>query len=112
MNLHTQDWETVILKKPPQPVVHDGKTKKPPQDGDEFNIPKIPSELKKAIQQARLASKCSQKDLATKLNVPVKTIIEYENGKAIPNNNFILKLEKCLNTKLPRVKKNKKKIVD
>ena len=36
--------------------------------------------------------------------VPVQTIINYENGKAIPNNQFISKLERTLKTKLPRAK--------
>ena len=105
---HTQDWETVILKKKPKPYVHDGKTKNPVKEGDEFNIPKVSFDLKKSIQSARLANKYSQKDLAIKLNVPVKSIVEYENGKAIPNNNFILKIERCLKVKLPRIKKNNK----
>ena len=104
MNDH-QDWETVILKKPPKKPVHDGKTKKPPLEGHEFNIPKISGDLKKSIQQARLAAKLSQKDLANKLNVNLKTIVDYENGKAIPNNNFIRKLEINLNVKLPKIKK-------
>ena len=43
--------------------------------------------------------KLSQKDLATKLNVPLQTIVQYENGKAIPNNNFIRKMEVILNIK-------------
>jgi len=32
-------------------------------------------------------------------------INQYENGKAIPNNSFISKLEQKLKTKLPRIKK-------
>ena len=34
--------------------------------------------------------------------------MEYENGKAIPNNQFISKMERMLQTKLPRAKKKKK----
>ena len=70
-------------------------------------IPTISLELKIAIQQARLSAKMSQKDLAAKLCVPMNIIHDYENGKAIPNNGFIAKIEKILNTKLPRLKKLK-----
>ena len=63
--------------------------------------------IQKAIQQARLACKMSQKELATKLQVKVNVIIEYENGKAVPNNLFISKMETILNTKLPRAIKKK-----
>ena len=50
----------------------------------------------------------SQKDLATRLNVPVNTIAGYENGKIVPNNAFIVKIERVLGTKLPRISKTKK----
>ena len=46
------------------------------------------------MQTARNAKKISQKQLATILQVPPKTIMEYENGKAIPNNQFISKMKK------------------
>jgi len=39
------------------------------------------------------------------LQVQPSIITDYENGKAVPNNIFISKLEKALNTKLPRAKK-------
>jgi ribosome-binding protein aMBF1 (putative translation factor) len=103
-----QDWETVVLTKPlkvePKPQVE-----KNPLYTDEIVTPlKINVELKTAIQKARLSNKLSQKELAAKMAIPVTTINTYENGTAIPNNAFIAKLEKVLNTKLPRVVKNKK----
>ena len=66
---------------------------------------KINYELKSAIQKARLASKKSQKQLALEMGVQSQLIVEYENGKAIPSNSFIAKLERKLNVKLPRDKK-------
>jgi putative transcription factor len=103
-----QDWETVVLTKPvkikPKPHVQKNQL-----DSEDIVVPlKINIELKTAIQQARLAQKLSQKDLATKMAIPLATINSYENGTAIPNNAFIAKLEKVLNTKLPRVTKPKK----
>jgi putative transcription factor len=103
-----QDWETVVLTKPIK-VETKPHVEKNPLDSEEIVTPlKINVELKTAIQQARLAQKLSQKELAAKMAIPVATINTYENGTAIPNNAFIAKLEKVLNTKLPRVVKNKK----
>tara|TARA_B100000424_G_scaffold225565_1_gene185763 strand:+ start:8481 stop:8804 length:324 start_codon:yes stop_codon:yes gene_type:complete len=104
--MHHQDWEPVILRKPVT-IVNKPKGPKPPQDGDEFNIPKITTEFKKAFTQARMLKKISQKDLAKALNVPLQDIVKYENGKAIPKNQFISKIEKFLGVKLPRCKKQK-----
>jgi ribosome-binding protein aMBF1 (putative translation factor) len=73
-------------------------------------LPTISVELKTAIQQARMAAKMSQKDLAAKMCVQTSVIHAYENGTAIPNNGFIAKIEKLLNAKLPRLKKDKEKV--
>ena len=93
-----QDWEPVVWKKE-KPE----EKKKPVQD--EVAIREMTHSLQKAIQQARLACKMSQKELAIKLQVQPSVITDYENGKAVPNNLFISKIEKALNTKLPRAKK-------
>ena len=100
-----QDWETVVLTKPVK-VVQTAPKKKPETD-EIVAPPEITFSLQKAIQQARLAQKWSQKDLAQKLNVTVATINQYENGTAVPNNQFIATMEKLMNTKLPRIKKPK-----
>ena len=103
-----QDWKTVVLTKPVK-IESKPNTEKKPLYTDEIVTPlKINVELKTAIQKARLSNKLSQKELAAKIAVPVSTINTYENGTATPNNAFIAKLEKVLNTKLPRVVKNKK----
>lgn len=102
-----QDWETVILTKPVIKVEKPNKPVNPLEKdpGEVIVLPKIDVELKKAIQQARMNQKLSQKELASKMNIPISTINGYENGTVIPNNAFIAKLEKVLNTKLPRIKK-------
>jgi putative transcription factor len=66
--------------------------------------PKIGLELKLALQKARLSKNLTQKALALQVGVPIIDITNYENGKAIPNNQFIAKLERSLGCKLPRVK--------
>ena len=113
-----QDWTPVILTKNPQKNYtqkeleehqkkQEEKLKKKAEEDNEVKAPpKVSNELKKSLQQARISKKMSQKDLATKLNVPTKTITDYENGKIVPNNQFISKMEKILNVKLPRIKKN------
>jgi ribosome-binding protein aMBF1 (putative translation factor) len=100
-----QDWETVILKKPEIMIEKPNKPSIEKDPGEVIVLPKIDVELKKAIQQARMNQKLSQKELSSKMNIPLSTINGYENGTVIPNNAFIAKLEKVLNTKLPRIKK-------
>ncbi|MBI96719.1 hypothetical protein CL656_06210 [bacterium] len=95
-----QDWEPVVLKKRTIPVKNQNTPKK--EDDDTITVKTIGRELKVALQQARLNKKMSQKDVATKMNVKPNDIMNYENGKAVPNNAFISKLEKLYGTKLPR----------
>ena len=58
--------------------------------------------LGKAIQQARMAKKMSQKELASKVNVKVTVIGDYESGKAVINAQIMNKIERELGVKLPR----------
>ena len=97
MYLSGQDWEPIVLTK---------ESKVKPIIKEKESAQRVMSiDIQQSIQKARLAVKMSQKDLAKKLNVNVDVIINYENGKAIPNNEFIAKIEKILNTKLPRASK-------
>lgn len=94
-----QDWEPVVWKKTePQKKIH---------YEDEPVVREMNFLIQKAIQQARLACKMTQKELATKLQVQISQVVDYENGRAVPTNLFISKLEKALNTKLPRASKKK-----
>ncbi len=72
------------------------------EETDELKHNKVGKSLSKAIQQARMAKKMSQKDLATAINEKPQVIGEYENGKAIPNGQIISKIERKLGCKLPR----------
>jgi len=109
-----QDWTPVVFHKPKQesktvtsnklPVLSK-KTKELMNSNEAGVLPKVSMEFRKIMQSARTSKKLSQKQLATMLQVPPKTIAEYENGKAMPNNQFIAKMEKVLQTKLPRIKK-------
>jgi len=83
-----------------------GKTMAQLEDeSEELKHASVPVELKKALMQARNAKGLSQKAMALQLGCDAKTVQEYENGKAIPNNALIAKMEKLLGAKLPRAPK-------
>lgn len=69
----------------------------------------VPTEIRKIIMQGRQAKKLSQKELGNLINEPPKTIQEYENGKAVPSNQVLGKLERALGVKLRGGKKKKGK---
>ena len=58
---------------------------------------KVKLDISKTIQQKRLELGMTQKDLANKLNIPVKTIIDIESGKANKNQQLISKIKRNLN---------------
>ena len=117
-----QDWEPVVLRKNPtgpKPAGGAGAAKKggssmqtaagvdirkleADDDDAPMALPTVSRDLRLAIAQARQAKGLAQKDLASKLMVPPKTIQDYEAGKAIPNNALIAKMERALGCKLPR----------
>ncbi|KAK1746739.1 multiprotein-bridging factor 1 [Skeletonema marinoi] len=51
------------------------------EDSDELKLNKVDKSLSKAIQQARMAKKMTQKDLATRINEKPQVVGEYESGK-------------------------------
>lgn len=59
-------------------------------------------EVAQAISKARQAMvpKCSQKDLATKVNAKLSDISDFENIRAIPDNKMAAKLERILKVHL------------
>ena len=52
------------------------------------------------IMQARTAKKMTQAQLAQAINEKPQTVQEYEQGKAIPNNQILGKMERALGVKL------------
>jgi len=52
------------------------------------------------MQQARVAKEWTQADLARQINEKQQVINEYEQGKAIPNQQVLAKLERALGVKL------------
>ena len=66
------------------------------EETDELKHKKVDKSLSKAIMQARMAKKMTQKELATAINEKPQVIGEYESGKAIPNGAIIVKMERKL----------------
>ena len=115
-----QDWEPVVLKKAPQQTKDNNKglankNYKPnsnsntvvpkkllDDDLDHFEIKTVSRSLSVQIQQARNLKKMTQKDLANKLNTQPSVIQSYENGKAVPNGEFLAKMSKILGVKLKK----------
>jgi putative transcription factor len=69
-------------------------------DNDDIPVlPKVSLATRQAISQGRQAKNLTQKELAQKLNVKPSIIQDYENGKAIPDKQFLSRMEKVLETK-------------
>lgn len=75
-------------------------TKKLDDDTENLSHDRVPTELKKAIMQARGEKKLTQSQLAHLINEKPQVIQEYESGKAIPNQQILSKLERALGAKL------------
>jgi len=74
-------------------------------DTENYKHETVSTDLKRALSTARTAKGMTQKQLAQALVMDAKTVQEYEQGKAIPNNAVIAKMEKALGVKLPRAPK-------
>ncbi|KAJ7632270.1 multi protein bridging factor 1-domain-containing protein [Roridomyces roridus] len=61
---------------------------------------KIAPSVGRAMQDARMELKLSQKDVAQKINEKPSVLQDYESGKAIPNPQILGKLERALGVKL------------
>ena len=66
---------------------------------------RVPLELKKKIQQARLDKKLTQAQLGNLVNEKPNVIQEYESGKAIPAPQILSKLSRALGVQLSAKKK-------
>ncbi|KAH0928317.1 hypothetical protein HID58_014044, partial [Brassica napus] len=75
-------------------------TKRLDDDTENLAHERVPTELKKAIMQARGEKKLTQSQLAQLINEKPQVIQEYESGKAIPNQQILIKLERALGAKL------------
>ena len=124
MSFAHQDWKPVVFRKKIDnkksskntKVVarsnvknHTGLNKNTTvKDDDEIKkIKTVGLETGKQIQQARLAKKIKQKELAQRLNVQVSIIQQYENGKAKYNGAMLTRIGKVLGVRLTGKKRKK-----
>lgn len=75
-------------------------TAKLDRETEELKHDKVPLELGKLIQKGRNDKGWTQKDFATKICEKPQVVNEYENGKAVPNQQIIAKMERALEIKL------------
>ncbi|OWF51494.1 endothelial differentiation-related factor 1-like [Mizuhopecten yessoensis] len=75
-------------------------TAKLDRETEELHHEHVALSLSRLIQKSRQDKEMTQKELATKINEKPQVINEYESGKAIPNQQVISKLERCLGVKL------------
>lgn len=75
-------------------------TAKLDRETEELHHDHVSLSLSRVIQTARQAKEWTQKELATKINEKPQVINEYESGKAIPNQQVISKMERCLGVRL------------
>ena len=82
--------------------------KKMADDDDVVAVAELPHEFRMAMQKARVAASLSQADLAKRINEKQSVVNDYENGRAVPNPQVIVKIERALNCRLPRPPKEKR----
>ncbi|RCN45449.1 DNA-binding helix-turn-helix protein [Ancylostoma caninum] len=70
------------------------------EETEELHHERVSLSLGKAMQQARQAKEWTQKDLSTAINEKPQVVAEYENGKAVPNQQILQKMERALGVKL------------
>ncbi|KAH9330896.1 hypothetical protein KI387_003004, partial [Taxus chinensis] len=84
-------------KKTQQPVVN---ARKLDEETEPAALNKVSTDVRQAIQKARLEQKLSQADLAKRINERPQVVQEYESGKAVPNQAILAKMERALGVKL------------
>ena len=109
MNLDHQDWDPIYVrakkhiekdnKEINTKIQQFSKINKIEQKIESGNLKhdKTPAEFGKLIQKKRLEKNMTQKYLAQKINIPVKTINEIESGRAKHNPQVVSKIKRILN---------------
>ena len=104
-----QDWDSIILNnKSSKPKLNVDGTKKKEYvkskatkleenvEEGKLSHKKMDLSFGKSLQKYRLSQGLTQKDLSTKLNIPVKDINEIESGKAKHNGPLMGKIKRLM----------------
>ncbi|KPA82627.1 hypothetical protein ABB37_02469 [Leptomonas pyrrhocoris] len=70
--------------------------KKLDEDNESLKVKKVDPHLRVRIMKARQGLNWSQQDLAQRISERASVVAEYENGKAVPDERVIVKMEKAL----------------
>ena len=70
------------------------------RETEELKHAKVSMDVGKLIQKGRQAKGWTQKDLATKICEKPQVVTEYEQSKAVPNQQILAKMERALEMKL------------
>lgn len=100
-----QDWNTLFVnsKKKKNNIEKKEYVKSKEQKMNEneengkLSHKKMDSEFGKSLQKYRLSQNMTQKDIAQKLNIPVKDINEIESGKMKHNGQLMGKIKRLMN---------------
>ena len=71
-------------------------TRKVEEETEDFHHKRVPMEVAKAIERARLEKRLTQDALAKSLNMPTRDINEIEKGVAIYNGQLLAKIKHFL----------------
>ncbi|KAL2555065.1 Multiprotein-bridging factor 1c [Forsythia ovata] len=83
-----------------KPGATDLNAKKLDEAAEPAALERVPIEVRQAIQKARISKKMSQAELAKLINERPQLVQEYENGKAVPSQAVLAKMERVLGMKL------------
>lgn len=102
-----QDWNTIYVKPKKSDNQVGGKTKQyvkskeqkmsEAEEEGKLTHKKMDSDFGKSLQKYRLSQGLTQKDIAQKLNIPVKDINEIESGKMKHNGQLMGKIKRLMN---------------
>ncbi|KEG10486.1 transcription factor [Trypanosoma grayi] len=74
------------------------------EDNETLKVKRIDNNLRASIQRARQAKGWTQQDLAQRIAERVGVVTEYENGKAVPEERVLVKMERAFGIHLRGVK--------
>ncbi|EPY38516.1 transcription factor [Angomonas deanei] len=83
------------LKMNQQAASAGANAKKLDEDHETLKVKKIDPQVRMRIQRARQELNWTQADLAQKISERVTVVTEYENGKAVPEERILVKMEKA-----------------
>ena len=102
-----QDWNTVYVTPKKTNQESGGKNKQyvkskeqkmnDAEEEGKLTHKKMDLEFGKTLQKYRLSQNMTQKDIAQKLNIPVKDINEIESGKMKHNGQLMGKIKRLIN---------------